>query len=137
MYVGQPLDTVKVKMQTFPTLYKNAFQCFKKTLTKEGIARGLYAGTTPSLWAQVSENAILFMAYGMCQKGVMLLTGVSDAKDLTVLQKASAGGCAAFFSSLTLCPTELIKCKQQAMQEMKSSGQLAGDLANKVKMQHV
>ena len=36
MYVGQPLDTVKVKMQTFPELYSNAFRCFKNTFTQEG-----------------------------------------------------------------------------------------------------
>eukprot|EP00914_Ancora_sagittata_P029533 GHVO01058460.1.p1 GENE.GHVO01058460.1~~GHVO01058460.1.p1 ORF type:complete len:309 (+),score=23.92 GHVO01058460.1:104-928(+) len=113
-------------MQTFPTMYKNGLTCFTSTFRKEGIARGLYAGTTPSLWAQVSENAILFMAYGMCQKAVMSITGHSDVKELGILHKASAGGCAAFFSSLTLCPTELIKCKQQAMQEMMSAGQLKG-----------
>ncbi len=53
VYTGQPLDTVKVKMQTFPALYRNAFHCFKKTLKNEGISRGLYAGTIPSLAAQV------------------------------------------------------------------------------------
>ena len=53
--MGQPLDTVKVKMQTFPTLYRNAFHCFKTTLVNEGIWRGLYAGTLPSLAAQVKR----------------------------------------------------------------------------------
>ena len=86
---------------------------------------------------QVSENAILFMAYGMCQKGVLMLSGKSDIQDLNVLHKATAGGLAAFFSSLALCPTELIKCKQQAMQEMMSTGQLAGGLADKAHSQHV
>lgn len=32
--VGQPLDTIKVKMQTFPHLYKNTMICFKQTLLK-------------------------------------------------------------------------------------------------------
>ena len=53
VYVGQPLDTVKVKMQTTPDLYKNAYECFKTTYKKDGIYRGLYAGTVPSLAAQV------------------------------------------------------------------------------------
>ncbi len=56
VYVGQPLDTVKVKMQTFPALYRNAFHCFRNTLKKEGITRGLYAGTVPSLAAQVIHS---------------------------------------------------------------------------------
>ena len=53
MYIGQPLDTVKVKLQTFPALYKGTVDCFKQTLVKEGIYRGLYSGTLPSLAAQV------------------------------------------------------------------------------------
>ena len=73
---------------------------------------------------QVSENAVLFMAYGMCQKVVMFLSNKQKEEDLGVLQKAVSGSSAAFFSSLTLCPTELIKCKQQAMQEMISTGKL-------------
>ena len=31
---------------------------------------GLYAGTVPSLAANVAENSILFAAYGACQKMV-------------------------------------------------------------------
>lgn len=37
VFVGQPLDTVKVKMQTFPLLYKNGLFCFVQTFKKEGI----------------------------------------------------------------------------------------------------
>ena len=117
MYVGQSLDTVKVKMQTFPALYKNAWDCFRQTLRTEGLVRGLYAGTVPSLAAQVSENAVLFMCYGMCQKTVARVVGKSDVKNLSPLENAMSGVGAAFFCSLVLCPTELIKCKLQAMNE--------------------
>jgi len=58
VYVGQPLDTVKVKMQTFPDLYKNGWQCFMTTLRQEGLVHGLYAGTVPSLAAQVGQLLI-------------------------------------------------------------------------------
>ena len=37
MFVGQSLDTVKVKMQTFPHLYNNMITCFKQTFMKDGI----------------------------------------------------------------------------------------------------
>jgi len=62
--VGQPLDTVKVKMQTFPNLYSNALKCFTQTLQKDGWRHGLYAGTVPALAANVAENSVLFCAYG-------------------------------------------------------------------------
>ncbi|CAB3256585.1 unnamed protein product [Arctia plantaginis] len=88
VYVGQPLDTVKVKMQTFPHLYnKGMLNCLKLTLKNDGVIRGLYAG-------------------------------VEKVEQLSTLGNASAGFLAAFFSSFTLCPTELIKCQLQAMREV-------------------
>lgn len=44
------------------------------------------------------------------------------------LQNAISGGMAAFFSSFTLCPTELVKCRLQAMREMATKGELEGGL---------
>lgn len=75
VYVGQPLDTVKVKMQTFPQLYKGMVDCFMLTLKQDGIARGLYAGTLPAVAANVAENSVLFAAYGLCQKAIANLSG--------------------------------------------------------------
>lgn len=117
--VGQPLDTLKVKMQTFPKLYPNAVQCFKSTLKSDGIIRGLYAGTTPALVANVAENSVLFYGYGICQDLVMK---VQSKNQSSTLDKAFSGFLAAFFSSFTLCPTELIKCKLQAMRETSQIG---------------
>lgn len=44
VYVSQPLDTVKVKMQTFPKLYTGMVSCFVTTFKRDGVIRGLYAG---------------------------------------------------------------------------------------------
>merc|ERR1712227_81997 len=117
VYVGQPLDTLKVKMQTFPHLYPNLGTCFKQTLSKEGIVRGLYAGTVPSLAANVAENSILFAAYGACQKLVAKAANIEKVDNLGVVHNGLAGFLAAFWSSLSLCPTELVKCRLQAMRE--------------------
>lgn len=114
--VGQPLDTLKVKMQTFPNIYPNAIQCFKSTMKSDGIIRGLYAGTSPALIANIAENSVLFCGYGICQNMVMKLRARDKA---STFDKAASGFLAAFFSSFTLCPTELIKCKLQAMRERK------------------
>lgn len=117
VYVGQPLDTVKVKMQTFPHLYSNAFKCFKTTLMQDGISRGLYAGTVPSLAAQIAENSVLFLGYGVCQKLVAKVTGKSKISELSIIENAVSGSFAAILSSFVLCPTELVKCRLQAMKE--------------------
>ncbi|XP_029964428.1 solute carrier family 25 member 15a isoform X2 [Salarias fasciatus] len=121
---GQPFDTAKVKMQTFPTKYRGFIDCFVSTFRQVGV-RGLYKGTTPALIANISENAILFLSYGFCKDLVSLLSGLDKTAELSDIQKASAGSFASIFSSLVLCPTELVKCRLQAMHEMEESGKIA------------
>lgn len=71
VYVSQPLDTVKVKMQTFPETYKKGmFDCFIKTFRQDGIARGLYAGSLPAVIANVAENSVLFAGMRVTPIGV-------------------------------------------------------------------
>ena len=42
----------------FPNLYRSAFKCGLETLQKDGIKRGLYAGTVPALAANIAGNLI-------------------------------------------------------------------------------
>ena len=80
----------------------------------------LILGTLPAIIANVAENSVLFAAYGACQKLVGVVQNKHTVNELTALDNAFAGFLAAFFSSFTLCPTELIKCKLQAMRETQS-----------------
>jgi len=99
-----------------------------KTYKQDGIYRGLYAGTVPALIANIAENSVLFLFYGVCQKGVMNLSGHKSVKDLHPVHNAFAGSGAAFFAAFTLSPTELVKCRLQAMREMATQGKLEGGL---------
>ncbi|XP_054899859.1 solute carrier family 25 member 15b isoform X2 [Poeciliopsis prolifica] len=124
VFSGQPLDTVKVKMQTFPTLYRGFIHCIVSTYKQDGV-RGLYQGTIPALVANVAENSVLFMSYGFCQQVIRFAAGLHHNAVLSDLEKACAGSVASSFSSLVLCPTELVKCRLQAMYEMEMSGRIA------------
>jgi len=115
--IGQPLDTVKTKMQTFRGLYAGPTHCLKRTYLAGGV-RGLYAGATPAMVASVAENSVLFACYGVCQRAVASVTGAADAKQMDALSNAAAGCAASFFSSVVLCPTELVKIKLQAGREL-------------------
>lgn len=86
---------------------------FVNVIRHEGFFRGLYAGAVPSLMANVGENAVLFVAYGQCQKMWARVLGKRSADDLNPLENAMAGSTAAFFSAMWLCPTEHIKCQLQ------------------------
>lgn len=78
---GQPFDTAKVKMQTFPSMYRGFIHCFISTFRQVGL-HGLYKGTTPALIANITENAVLFLSYGMCQDVVRFLSGINKGADL-------------------------------------------------------
>ncbi|CAF1358153.1 unnamed protein product [Adineta steineri] len=117
VYVGQPLDTIKTKLQTFPNHYKNSLDCGQKIFYRDGL-RGFYAGTLPSVLANAAENGILFMAYGQCQNMIALVRNKTDKEQLTPLENMAAGSFAAVFSSFALCPVELIKCRIQTLNDM-------------------
>lgn len=76
--------------------------------------------TNPCLhWAALHHEC--GFVYGKSSE--LLLALCSTFSDL---QKASAGSLASIFSSMAICPTELVKCRLQAMHEMESSGKVAG-----------
>ena len=83
--VGQPMDTIKVKMQTFGHMYSGIWDCLVRTVKTDGVARGLYAGTTPALVAYISENSVLFAALGLTQKLVARVSGVAKVEDLSLV----------------------------------------------------
>ncbi|KAF9410539.1 hypothetical protein HW555_010388 [Spodoptera exigua] len=114
VYVGQPLDTVKVKMQTFPHLYKGMYDCLKQTLRNDGVFRGLYAGTTPAIMANVAENSHMAIVKSLFV-GLVELRKWKSYQPWVMHRLVFL---AAFFSSFTLCPTELIKCQLQALREV-------------------
>ncbi|KAM4795177.1 mitochondrial ornithine transporter 1-like [Rhinophrynus dorsalis] len=120
---GQPFDTAKVKMQTFPKLYRGLIDCAVKTYRQVGIT-GFYKGTSPALLANIAENSVLFMSYGFCQKVVRRIVGLEKNATLSDLQNAAAGSVASVFAALVLCPTELVKCRLQAMHELQLSGKI-------------
>ncbi|KAG9491974.1 hypothetical protein GDO78_000471 [Eleutherodactylus coqui] len=120
---GQPFDTAKVKMQTFPNLYRGLIDCGTKTYKQVGF-RGFYKGTSPALLANIAENSVLFMSYGFCQRVVRRIVGLEDNATLSDVQNAAAGSFASIFAALVLCPTELVKCRLQAMHELQVSGKI-------------
>ncbi|XP_002161023.1 mitochondrial ornithine transporter 1 [Hydra vulgaris] len=118
-YVGQPLDTIKVKMQTFPDIYKSSIRCASETFYKHGL-RQFYAGSVPAAAANIAENSVLFLCYGQCSKIVAYMSG-TNKDNMSLIQKALSGSFASFFAAFALCPLELIKCRMQTVNELGSN----------------
>ncbi|KAJ3118828.1 hypothetical protein HK098_005827 [Nowakowskiella sp. JEL0407] len=118
-----PFDTIKVRLQTQPTIsttannipaFNGALDCLRKTIRAEGIF-GLYKGLSPPLIGSVIENAFLFMCYGAALDWIQTIRGSRTIKaqqprmsDVVLAGLISGAGV-----SFVLTPIELVKCKLQ------------------------
>ncbi|CAJ0948978.1 unnamed protein product, partial [Ranitomeya imitator] len=123
VFSGQPFDTVKVKMQTFPSLYRGFVDCAVRTYHTEGL-RGLYHGTVPALLANGQKMQCCLHAMAFVKILCVISWGCKIRHSLDY-HKATAGSLASVVSSLVLCPTELVKCRMQTLHEMRVSGHKA------------
>ncbi|PVU99621.1 hypothetical protein BB559_000534 [Furculomyces boomerangus] len=112
--VGHPFDTLKVRMQTQPTppIYKNTIHCLQTTIKNEGLA-GLYKGVASPMMGIGFCNAVVFAANGEFRKYLSEFRGLRSGDDLSLFDKALAGGLAGGVMSLLNCPVELLKVKLQ------------------------
>ncbi|KAI0230166.1 Mitochondrial ornithine transporter 1 [Lamellibrachia satsuma] len=115
------LDTIKVKMQTFPNVYNSGTFCLRDTIRHEGV-KGLYLGATPALIGQTCKTSVVFLSYGVCEETIARLSGYQNVEELKTWHHASAGAMAGILSSFVLCPLELLKCRLQALQQTASLG---------------
>ena len=123
---GQPFDTVKVKQQTYPQVYKTMYQTLAKTYWEEGGVVGLYAGCGSAIVSNVAENAVLFLCFERSQQLVRWATGRHSCGELSVAHKASAGALASVVSSVVINPLERVKCKLQVQQQQRRELPRAG-----------
>ncbi|KAK3104011.1 hypothetical protein FSP39_023658 [Pinctada imbricata] len=115
VFAGQPLDTIKVRLQTMPKpapgqspLYKGTWDCAMKTVNKEGFL-GLYKGMAAPLAGVAPMFAICFLGFGIGKK----LQQKHPHDNLTYAQFFKAGMVAGVFTTLIMAPGERIKCLLQ------------------------
>ena len=121
---GQPLDTVKVKLQAFPGHYTSAYDCVRRTYRQGGLA-AFYAGSSPAFVTNLIENAFLLVTYDSCLNAVKWLSGKTDHKQVPLFVHASAGSVASVPATLAYAPVDRIKSVMQVQREL-SSGHLVG-----------
>jgi len=134
--LGQPLDMMKVRMQTNPAEYKSLVQTANKILHSEG-PMGFYKGTLSPLCGISFCVAIQFSANEVA-KNFFINNNYknksnTDPTKLTVLQYIYAGIFAGFCNAFTISPIELFRIKMQ-VQSKDSAIQYNGtvDCAKKI-----
>ncbi|KAI5290112.1 carnitine transporter [Ascosphaera acerosa] len=111
--VGHPFDLVKVRMQTAERgVYSGAMDVVRKTVAREGLIRGLYAGVSAPLVGVTPMFAVSFWGYGV---GKQLVEAVSDVQtvhgqpSLSIAQISAAGFFSAVPMTLITAPFERVK----------------------------
>ncbi|XP_007088546.1 mitochondrial carnitine/acylcarnitine carrier protein [Panthera pardus] len=115
VFVGHPLDTVKVRLQTQPPslpgqppMYSGTFDCFRKTLVREGIT-GLYRGMAAPIIGVTPMFAVCFFGFGLGKK----LQQKCPEDVLSYPQIFAAGMLSGVFTTGIMTPGERIKCLLQ------------------------
>mmetsp|Transcript_17705 Transcript_17705/g.24760 ORF Transcript_17705/g.24760 Transcript_17705/m.24760 type:complete len:307 (+) Transcript_17705:213-1133(+) len=123
---GQPLDTVKVRLQSPRTrhLYTGVLNCFSKVVRQEGFL-ALFKGISSPLVGNAPMQAIVFGMNGnanrLMDKHVPYLRKTSSSDDFTKkpnFLRMYLAGTWAGVGQLSVCvPVELVKCKLQVQQD--------------------
>ena len=116
-YVGQPFDTVKVRMQTSPDHFSSVVGSTSQILRNEGIA-AFWKGAVPTSGGMILENC---MAFGVNEA---LKRAFPDTEDGTsqegppsLWKPFAMGALTGCCSATVLLPSEIIKAKTQISTE--------------------
>ncbi|RDW65662.1 carnitine:acyl carnitine antiporter [Aspergillus mulundensis] len=111
--VGHPFDLVKVRMQTAAQgVYSGAIDVVKKTVAREGLVRGLYAGVSAPLVGVTPMFAVSFWGYDLGKTLVSSLSEVevkNNTPQYTIGQISAAGFFSAIPMTLITAPFERVK----------------------------
>lgn len=108
--VGHPFDLVKVRLQTAESgVYKNAIDVMRKSIARDGLRGGLYAGVSAPLVGVTPMFAVSFWGYDLGKQIVTSLSAPSRTGSLSIAQVSAAG----FFSAIPMtaitAPFERVK----------------------------
>jgi hypothetical protein len=110
-FIGQPLDLIKIRLQTEPELYTSAYSCFVKTF-QEGGYRGFYRGMAAPLYSQFFQSGLMFTGESVALKYLEPASNL-DQKNPKAVNIFLAGSFGGLLKCLLLVPADVIKCKMQ------------------------
>ncbi|GAA5984503.1 hypothetical protein JCM11641_007004 [Rhodosporidiobolus odoratus] len=118
--VGQPFDTVKVRVQTAaPGQYAGALDVVRQTLARDGV-KGFYRGMGAPLAGVTPMFAVSFWGYAMGKKLVYAATPSRSSSILSYSELAAAGFFSAIPTTLVAAPVERVKMQGQGGQQLYS-----------------
>ena len=122
--IGQPLDLIKIRLQTNPTKFTSAYSCFLYTLRNEGF-QSFYRGMGAPLCSQFFQTGLMFTGESIALRYLQPHLDFSKAETTkTSVNIFLAGSFGGLVKCIVLVPTDLIKCKMQVDQPKAGKAQL-------------
>jgi len=138
VFVGQPFDTIKVRIQTMEVVkgqeppYRGVWDCAMKTMRKEG-PFALYKGMSAPLVGVTPMYMLCFLGYGIGQRIFTTPDMYQRLSFTDLFWIGMAGATSGLFTTPILAPGERLKCYLQ-VQGAKGGQQFKGpmDLAKHI-----
>lgn len=133
VFVGHPLDTIKVRIQTMEIIkgvappYSGTFDCMKKTVKSEGV-RGLYKGMAAPIVGVTPMYALCFFGYGIGQKIFTTEDTYKNMNTENLVRIGLAGATSGIFTTPILGPGERIKCVLQVQKSLDGKSRYSGPM---------
>lgn len=105
---GQPLDTVRIRLQQPNSAFATALQCWRATVAHEG-PRALFKGMAYPLSTVALQNAVTFHAFGTACRWMGDCTG----QPLSTSHAMVAGMAGGVVSTVVQVPVDVLKIRLQ------------------------
>jgi solute carrier family 25 carnitine/acylcarnitine transporter 20/29 len=111
---GQPLDMLKIRLQTEPGVHKSSYSCFTQIIRNEGF-RSLYKGMAAPIFSQFFQNGLIFMGESIALSYLDPTVNFDEENmsSRTVFNVFLAGSFGGFLQTFVLVPSDLVKVKMQ------------------------
>ncbi|KYK59516.1 hypothetical protein DCS_00646 [Drechmeria coniospora] len=108
--VGHPFDLVKVRLQTAERgVYSSAVDVVRKSIARDGLRRGLYAGVSAPLVGVTPMFAVSFWGYDLGKQIVGSISPAAPGAGLSIAQISAAGFLSAIPMTAITAPFERVK----------------------------
>jgi solute carrier family 25 ornithine transporter 2/15 len=126
-YTGQPLDTIKVRMQTNPSIYQGVWSSSLQIVHGEGLT-ALWKGAIPTALGMAAENAVAFGVNEALKRAFPDDKHVNLNAPPDLMKPFLMGTLTGCCSAMVLLPSEIVKAKTQVLIGEHSSAEVVREM---------
>ena len=114
--LGLPFDVAKSRLQASTHSYTGLADCMIQTTRREG-PLALYKGFVPALGSAVVENSVGITTQRWLRRQLAWARGLEEDARYSMMTEMGLGGATGIFTSIAICPMEVLKVRLQVASE--------------------